>query len=316
MDHQHGRLLLVGGTHGNERTAPWILQCWEAQPSLLSSHLPITTCIGNPEAYEANRRYIHRDLNRCFTEALLRDQSSTISEVIRARQLVDTYGPSGKEPHSLVLDMHTTTAAMGSSVVTCGERPVDLALAALVHQAIGMPIYLFQINEDHPEECGFLVRRWPCGLVLEVGPVAQGIVDVRTVQKTTACLEGFLEVLEDCLTSKAKLPETVVVHRHLGSLDWPRDNDGRRIACLHPDRPQWDWIALYPGDPLFLTEAGETIHYQGEEPVWPVFCNEASYEEKGIALSLTRRETITPPARGLADLLRLLTRIMDKTMGA
>lgn len=306
MDHNRGRLLLVGGTHGNERTAPWIFQCWKAQPGLLASPLPITTCIGNPEAYGANLRYMDRDLNRCFTEALLRDQGCTLREVIRARDLVNTYGSSGKDPHGVVLDMHTTTATMGSSVVAIGERPADLALAALMHQAIGMPFYLFQINENHPEECGFLVRRWPCGLVLEVGPVAQGIVDVQTVQTTTACLEGFLEVLGDCLAGKAKLPETMVAHRHLGSLDWPRDGNGRRIACLHPDRPQWDWIGLYPGDPLFLMETGETVTYQGEEPVWPVFCNEASYEEKGIALSLTRQETMTPPTDGLEALLSLL----------
>lgn len=306
MDHQHGRLLLVGGTHGNERTAPWILQCWKAQPALLTSPLPTTTCIGNPEAYGANRRYMDRDLNRCFTEALLRDRSCTTREVVRARELVDTYGPGGNDPHGLVLDMHTTTAAMGPSVVTCGERPVDLALAALMHQAVGIPVYLFRINEDQPEECGFLVRRWPCGLVLEVGPVAQGVVDVRTVQKTTACLDGLLDVLRDCLTGKARMPETMVIHRHLASLDWPRDRDGRRIACLHPDRPQWDWTLLCPGDPLFLMETGETVAYQGEEPVWPVFCNEASYEEKGIALSLTRRETMTPPAAGLEALLALL----------
>ena len=307
MDHQHGRLLLVGGTHGNERTAPWILRCWQARPALLTSPLPTTTCIGNPEAYGANRRYMERDLNRCFTEALLRDQGCAVREVMRAQELMNTYGPHGKNPHHLVLDMHTTTAAMGASVVVYGERPVDFALAALAQQAVGMPVYLFRINESRPEECGFLVRRWPCGLVLEVGPVAQGILDVGTIQKTTACLEGLLAVLGDCLAGKVRLPKTMVVHRHLGNLDWPRDKDGRQIACLHPDHPhQWDWTPLWPGDPLFLTEAGETITYQGEEMVWPVFCNEASYEEKGIALSLTKRDTITPPAAGLEALLALL----------
>jgi len=53
-------------------------------------------------------------------------------------------------------------------------------------------------------------------------------------------------------------------------------------------------------------ETGETVTYQGEEPVWPVFCNEASYEEKGIALALTKRDTMTPPADGLEVLLGLL----------
>jgi aspartoacylase len=45
---------------------------------------------------------------------------------------------------------------------------------------------------------------------------------------------------------------------------------------------------------MFLGDTGQTIAWEpqaGDSPtVWPVFINEAAYEEKGIALSLTQRE--------------------------
>jgi aspartoacylase len=56
---------------------------------------------------------------------------------------------------------------------------------------------------------------------------------------------------------------------------------------------------------LFLSDSGETIPWEpqpGDPPsVWPLFINEAAYEEKGIALSLTQREAWpVPPDWGLA----------------
>jgi aspartoacylase len=75
---------------------------------------------------------------------------------------------------------------------------------------------------------------------------------------------------------------------------------------IHPLRQGRDWQPLHPGDPLFLSEAGETLAYDppaglGHDPVWPVFINEAAYGEKGIALSLTRRRCWpVQPSWGLA----------------
>ena len=48
----------------------------------------------------------------------------------------------------------------------------------------------------------------------------------------------------------------------------------------------------------FLTPDGQVIRYHGPDGQVPVFINEAAYGEKGIALSLTVRETwpLTPQA--------------------
>ena len=63
---------------------------------------------------------------------------------------------------------------------------------------------------------------------------------------------------------------------------------------MHPVRQHRDWVPIGDGDPLFINADGTPLPYQpaegAEVPVWPVFINEAAYGEKGIALSLTRRE--------------------------
>jgi aspartoacylase len=64
---------------------------------------------------------------------------------------------------------------------------------------------------------------------------------------------------------------------------------------VHPARQHRDWHPIRAGDPLFLDAEDATIPYSpppqlAREDVWAVFVNEAAYGEKGIALSLTRRE--------------------------
>lgn len=57
-----------------------------------------------------------------------------------------------------------------------------------------------------------------------------------------------------------------------------------------------DWEPLNPGDPMFQTFDGKTIHYQGSGAVYPTFINEAAYYEKQQAFVTTRRETLVASA--------------------
>jgi aspartoacylase len=284
-----GKVLVVGGTHGNEVNAPWLLETGLREAS---GGLELALVIGNPEARAAGRRYLDRDLNRCFDPERLADPGAREWEVLRARQLLELHGPEARDPALVVLDLHSTTAAMGNSLVVYGRRPADLALAAALQQRLGLPIYL---HEGDPRQSGYLVERWPCGLVIEVGPVPQGVLNATIVNQTRLVLEVALEVLATARQVDPSLPRTLVVHRHLGSLDLPRQADGAAAAMLHPRRLGRDWQPMQPGDPLFLAPDGETIGYAppsalAQQTVWPVFINEAAYGEKGIALSLTRRE--------------------------
>ena len=297
-------VLVVAGTHGNELNAPWLLQQWNHQPDLINSAgLSIQRLVGNPQAQAAMRRYIDRDLNRSFRPDLL-EQSGGDLEVRRARELVGRFGPKGDEPCSVVLDLHSTTAAMGCSLVLYGRRPADLALAALVQGALGLPIYL---HESDSAQTGFLVERWPCGLVVEVGPVPQGVLESRIVRQTRIAVEVCLEVLSAVRLGVMRPPRQLVVHRHLGSCDVPRGGSDQPHALIHQRLQGRDWVPLKPLDAIFQAADGTTVETpQIEHPSIPVFINEAAYAEKHIAFSLTKREVWAIEPQWLEQLRALL----------
>ena len=297
-------VLVVAGTHGNELNAPWLLQQWNHQPDLINSAgLSIQRLVGNPQAQAAMRRYIDRDLNRSFRPDLL-EQSGGDLEMRRARELVGRFGPKGDEPCSVVLDLHSTTAAMGCSLVLYGRRPADLALAALVQGALGLPIYL---HESDSAQTGFLVERWPCGLVVEVGPVPQGVLEARIVHQTRIAVEVCLEVLAAVRSGEMRPPRQVVVHRHLGSCDVPRGESDQPHALIHQRLQGRDWVPLKPLDAIFQAADGTTVETPKiEHPTIPVFINEAAYAEKHIAFSLTKREVWAMEPQWLQQLGALL----------
>jgi aspartoacylase len=283
------RLLVVAGTHGNERNAPWLIEQWRRRPELLASAgLDLELVIGNPEALAANRRYIERDLNRSFAPELLADPARQELEIQRARALLAGFGPEGAAACPVVIDLHSTTSGMGNSLVVYGRRPADLALAAAIQARLGLPIYL---HEADPAQTGFLVERWPCGLVIEVGPVAQGLLQATICRQTQLALEAACHSLAAAAAGSLALPPGLTVPVHSGSLDLPRDEEDAALACLHPQRQGRDWQPLQTGAPLFWLADGSAERVgAGLEGRWPVFINEAAYGEKHIALGLTRRE--------------------------
>jgi aspartoacylase len=288
-----GAVLVVAGTHGNERNAVHLLNRWRLDPERLRRHgLSVVLSEGNPDAIRAGRRYLERDLNRSFLPELLEDATHQELEVRRARELLARWGPCGSHPCFVALDLHSTTSAMGNSLVVYGRRPADLSLAAGLQGRLGLPVYL---HEADPGQKGYLVERWPCGLVIEVGPVPQGVISAAICRQTEVALETALAVLADARSADLRLPDRLVIHRHLRSLDVPRDPHGRPLASVHPQLQDRDWRPLRPLDPLFIGLDGRTEAWEPnpDDPatVWPVFINEAAYEEKGIALSLTQRES-------------------------
>ncbi len=158
-DHRPGRVLVVGGTHGNERNGLWLLEQWRQHPGLLHRHgLALELMVGNPVAAQANRRYVDRDLNRSFRAELLSDPHNQELEVLRARQLLARHGPEGKEPCLVAIDLHSTTAAMGNSLVLYNRRPASLALAAVLQRRLGLHIYLQECDSC---QSGYLGARGP-----------------------------------------------------------------------------------------------------------------------------------------------------------
>ncbi len=282
------QVLLVAGTHGNEINGIWLFDEWNKSSLLINTHgIKTFKVIGNPEAKKAGKRYIHNDLNRSFQKELFLSINSSNFERSRASELVNLYGEKGENPCQIALDFHTTTASMGSCLVVYGRREADLALASLIQNQLGLPIYLHEADQ---KQTGFLVESWPCGLVVEIGPVGQGLLNSRIISQTKLILEALMEQIHQVKNLNLFFPDKLIIHRHIKSIDFPRDKEGNIDGYVHSLRQSKDWQKLNKKDELFCKLNGEIIRFEEDESYIPVFINEAAYVEKNIAMSFTKRE--------------------------
>ncbi len=284
------RILIVSGTHGNEINPIWAIKQFNRGENSLNHGIEYEYIIGNPIAYEKGCRYIDDDLNRSFKEIKNCNFSKNSAyEINRANFLVDQFGIHGSKPCQIAIDLHTTTANMGTSIVMYGRRFKDFCLAALLQNKFGLPIYL---HEKDKAQTGFLVEAWPCGLVIEIGAVAQNLYDPKIIDRFLIIISSLREEIDKLKNNLIELPRELVVHIHQGSIDYPRDEKGEIDGLIHPERLNQDWKMIKKGDPLFLDSQGKIHEYDGEKLIWPVFIGEVAYKEKKIAMSYTKKEVI------------------------
>ena len=136
---------------------------------------------------------------------------------------------------------------MGTSIVMYGRRPKDFCLAALLQNKFGLPIYL---HEKDKAQTGFLVEAWPCGLVIEIGAVAQNFYDQNIINRFSLIISSLREEIDKLKNKFIELPKELVVHVHQGSIDYPRDEKGDVDGLIHPERINQDWKMIKKGDPL------------------------------------------------------------------
>jgi aspartoacylase len=132
------------------------------------------------------------------------------------------------------------------------------------------------------------------GCAIEVGPVPQGVLDAVIFQKTEELIHRVLDYVDAHNQGKQSYTDSsFTLYQFIRAIDYPRDEAGQIQAMIHPQLQGKDYEALHPGDPLFLTFDNQVIPYTGESIVYPVFINEASYYEKGVAMYLAETQQIT-----------------------
>jgi len=284
------RILIVSGTHGNEINPVWAVKKFCREKNSLNHGIEYEYIIGNPVAYEKGYRYIDEDLNRSFKGIKNHYQdNNSVYEINRAKFLVDQFGIHGSKPCQIAIDLHTTTANMGTSIVLYGRRSKDFCLAALLQNKFGLPIYL---HEKDKAQTGFLVEAWPCGLVIEIGAVAQNFYDQNIINRFLIIISSLREEIYKLKNNLIELPKELVVDVQQGSIDYRRDKKGNIDGLIHPERINQDWKLIKKGDPLFFDSQGIIHKYDGNQFVWPVFIGEVAYKEKKIAMSFTKKEVI------------------------
>ncbi|MBH8577510.1 aspartoacylase [Nostocaceae cyanobacterium CENA369] len=286
---QINRVAIVGGTHGNEFTGAYLIKKFEQIPALIQRpSFETLTLLGNPQAFTAGKRYIDKDLNRCFFIDNLLDSRLSSYEDIRAKAIEQILGQKSNSQVDLIIDLHSTTANMGLSLMLGSHHPFLLKLAAYLSSRNSQ----VRVCYTQPEKgSNFLRSLSELGFVIEVGPVAQGVLNAEWFQKTEELIHNILNYLEKY--NQNLIPqtnETLTYYQYVGAIDYPRNEYGEIQAMIHPQLQFRDYQPLNPGDPIFLTLDGKAIAYEGTSTVYPVFINEAAYYEKGIAMCLTEKQ--------------------------
>ncbi|CAK9068637.1 Probable aspartoacylase [Durusdinium trenchii] len=302
-------VVVVAGTHGNERSGIHLVKHFENNPDALARPSFQATCLlSNVEAIKADRRYVSTDLNRTFDldslqTALKMDAQARNVEQARSLEVDAQLGPKFDNPKTdMIFDLHNTTSNCGVLLCFHKDDTFSREVAAYLRQYDPEICTVFWPQDDPP----YLPTVARSGMTVEVGPQAHSTVRAAIYERTRKLIHRALDYIElhnkymadpsnsAIETVEVKLP---VAERN-AEIDYPRDGDGNLSAFVHPSLqgvPELD--PLHPikdGDPLFQDLEGNTIALDlaryGLDPsqvYYPMFVNEAAYYEKGVALVLT-----------------------------
>jgi aspartoacylase len=290
-------IAIVGGTHGNELAGIYLVKHWIESPELVARNAFDTQLVlANHNAMDKNIRYTDCDLNRQFSKAALADFSLGNYEQSRAKVLNQQLGPKGNSNTGLVIDLHNTTSNMGPTLLIPQRGEFYDLMAIYLKQF--MPEVVVFLDEDHKsnDEHHLLCTIGQYGVIVEVGPVAQGVLKHQVTEQMATMTQLILDFVQAYNTdSLPVLPDAIEAFRYTKSLTLPVDTDNNRIAMVHQDVEGNDFKALTPGSPIFQTFTGEAILYNGTETVYPTFINEAAYYDNNLAMSLCVKATVKNP---------------------
>ncbi|MEM9101793.1 MAG: aspartoacylase [Pseudomonadota bacterium] len=285
---------IVGGTHGNEKTGVFTIkkmrrywqEQWQRWPSI-----NVKTFFGNPKAIEANKRYIDKDLNRCFNQETLNDVATASYELERARTLNRLLGPKGAAATDFIMDLHTSTACMGINIVLTKKDAFHTQLARYL--SLQLPNVVITSEENLMQDHHFLASIASRNVLIEVGPVAQGLLHDEILQKTENVVVALLDFLEqynnDCLPL---LEDSIEAFEYISHVQYPLDESGDFAGVIHQDLQSKDFTEIRPGAPIFRLFNGNTVYFEESRPLYVSFINEAAYYDKKIAFCLLEKITL------------------------
>ena len=272
------KIIVVGGTHGNEWTGIYLIKHFSSTLQKKFNSLKIQFLQGNPKAFEATRRFTETDLNRVF-EAINNNKPQETYEYTRGLEIKKTIDDSSD---GWLFDIHTTTSNLGSTLIITRDEIQNFKLAAYAQKKIP---HLKIIYSPDPAK-KYLVSQSEKGLMLEIGPIANNLVDTRILNETCFILETLLQGLTNDEENNSQ--GEIEVFEEVGDIFYPQVN-GEIVATVHPDLQSKDFFPLKKGDFNFLGFDGKEYKYEGEDELFPIFINEAAYYPSKIAFGLCRR---------------------------
>lgn len=264
------KFAILGGTHGNEFVGIEVIKALREYKLEGCLH-SYTTFLANPEAYRLKKRFIDFDLNRAFGT-----KSQPFGyEAKRAQELESQI----KGKFDFLLDLHTTTSNMGLTIFINSSDIFSIKAACFLQEKFPEIVLIktLNLNEDSP----YTVAMAKSGLIIEVGPVANNVVSADLVLKT-------YEMIKELLAFDFKREFDflgVEYYQTLNNVSYPTQGNW----FIHPEIEMNSFSPINPGDQLFINIKGERLPYEGSEPIYPFFINEAAYQTENIALSGSRK---------------------------
>ena len=264
------KMAIVGATHGNELTGVEVCKILEDR----SYKHQFKTFIGNPKALEERTRYVDSDLNRSYSDAFEtvgyeKERSAQMRQEIEGQ-------------YDFLMDIHSTTSNMGLTLILTQIDEVSLKAACYVKKHF--PDLKLILSVRAGDDCPYTPSLTPSGFTIEVGPIANNIVKANLVFDVLKMCELVLEYdFEESFDySTIEVFETYKIQH------FPEDGQW----FIHPEVDYNDFTEINKGMPLFINAMKEVINHQEETTVYPLFINEAAYQEHRIAMELATKTTL------------------------
>lgn len=256
------KIALVGGTHGNEPIGREVVSIIEEEDRDFQNE--VQCFFGNPRAISMQKRYVDCDLNRAFGKNGVRKGY----EKQRAQELESEIRGS----FDFCIDLHTTTTNMGLTAILNNTHILTRKACAYLKTQIPDFKLIEEVRLD--DDCTHLNRLCPAGITIEVGPVANNVLNGDLILKTKHIVECLLDL---DFSTKVDLTNCEFFKMD-GVTHFP---EGRWY--VHPEIEGKDFQELKKGDLIFLNHKGDGLVWEKEESTYPFFINEAAYLENRSA---------------------------------
>lgn len=273
------RVLIIGGTHGNEWTGIQIVQKYADYLQKKFPALKLEFIFANPEAHRLNRRFVDEDLNRAFQ--FLEEDRKNSYEHKRAKEIKKQV----LESPCLIIDLHTTTANMGRTIIVSHYEPSVLKVCSKLTaefadcRVIGAP--------DPKRK--YMASQSQHGLIIEVGPVANSVTHAAPLESTLQMLEVIFESLSH---PHQMQPGELEVYEEARDIHYPVTESGEINGYIHSTIQGKDFSPLRGEFVAFKEYSGGEVRHQCDEVLYPIFINEAAYYPQQLAFTLCRKRVL------------------------
>ncbi|WP_408096368.1 aspartoacylase [Peredibacter sp. HCB2-198] len=271
------KVLIFGGTHGNEWTGIYAVKKYAESLSQEFKELDLHFILANPEAHKINKRFKDEDLNRAFQ--FLHEDRPDSYEHRRAKELKALIDAEA----CFVIDLHTTTSNMGNTVIISHNQPTNFHVAREMTKSL--PDCRVIVSPDPSKK--YLASQSDFGMMIEVGPVANGVLSGEVLEGTVQVLK---EVLRGISTLATLTGGPLEIYEEIEDIFYPQNENSELDGYIHPAFQGQDFKPIEGRYTPFKTFDGKEVSLETKERLYPIFINEAAYYPQLLAFTLCRRK--------------------------